>query len=116
MIVFFTRSASFADHVADLRSVFSRLDAAGCTLSVAKCQFGYDEIKCLGHTVNRQGVTVQAGLVDRILTLPAPSNQKELLTFLSLAEPARPESWAQAEEANTISSRVTCKRITRTCV
>ncbi len=53
-------------------------------LSVAKCQFGYDEIKCLGHMVNRQGVTVQAGLVDRILTLRAPSNQKELLTFLSM--------------------------------
>ena len=64
--------------------MFSRLDAAGCTLSVAKCQFGYDEIKCLGHMVNRQGVTVQSGLVERILTLRAPSNQKELLTFLSM--------------------------------
>jgi hypothetical protein len=74
----FLRSTSFADHVA------SRLDAAGFTLYVAKCQFGYHEIKCLGHIVNRQGVTVQSGLVDRILTLRAPSNQKEPLTFLSM--------------------------------
>ncbi len=42
------RSTYFADHFADLRSVFSRLDAAACTLSVVKCQFGYDGIKLLG--------------------------------------------------------------------
>ncbi len=81
----FTRFTSFADHVADLWSVFSRLDAAGCTLSVAKCHVGYDESKRLRHIVNRRGVTVQAGLVDSILTLRAPSNQKELLTFWSMA-------------------------------
>jgi hypothetical protein len=34
--------------------------------------------------INRQGLTFQAGLVDRIVTLRAPSNQKELLTFLSM--------------------------------
>jgi hypothetical protein len=75
--------------------VFSRLDAAGCTLSVAKCQFGYDEIKCLGHIVNRQGVTVQAGLVDRILTHfnPACSFQSERALDLLVYDWLLPHSY-----------------------
>ncbi|KMQ89253.1 gag pol polyprotein [Lasius niger] len=50
-------SASPELHEVHLREVLTRLQEHGLSINVAKCTIGAEEVKYLGHTINRDGIT-----------------------------------------------------------
>jgi hypothetical protein len=85
-------SATFSQHLADLKSCFDRM---------TKCHFGCLEVKYLGHRITPEGIQTNPDKIESILRVPPPINVKQLLTFMQtcnwyrrfipkLAEIARP--------------------------
>ena len=75
---------TFEQHIANLRKVFSRLQAHGFFIQPAKCVFGQNFLSVLGFTVSHKGIEVQKSKTEAICKMPAPKNKKEVQTFLGL--------------------------------
>jgi hypothetical protein len=75
-------SKTFQDHLVHLDTVISRLTEAGFTLNIAKCHFCLDEVKFLGHRIDKTGVSADPQRIEVILHYPAPRNCKQLRQFL----------------------------------
>jgi hypothetical protein len=78
-------SATFEDHVRDVRAVFQRLQKAGLYAKRSKCSLFRTEIEFLGHIVGRDGLRVMPDKVAAVQRWPQPSNASELRSFLGLA-------------------------------
>ncbi|XP_058106281.1 uncharacterized mitochondrial protein AtMg00860-like [Magnolia sinica] len=50
-----------------------------------KCEFWQEEVKFLGHTVSKNGVSVDPAKVEAILQWKQPKNASEIRSFLGLA-------------------------------
>ena len=78
-------SDSVKQHLADLRKVFERL----CTLQFKakhqKCEFGKCSVEYLGHVVENSTVYAYPNKVSAVRTWPKPTNVKEVLQFMGLA-------------------------------
>merc|ERR1712088_992398 len=61
-------SKSTKHHLEILKELFSKLENAGLTLALSKCQFGVSSLEYLGYKVDSSGLI--------------PIKQKELLAFL----------------------------------
>ena len=70
------------DHLATIRQILQRLDEAGLTLSLSKCEFGKQTLDYLGYTVSESGLTPIKKKVTAIENFPTPLKQKQLLGFL----------------------------------
>ena len=70
------------DHMATLEELFKRLESAGMTLSLSKCEFGQKKLDYLGYTVSREGVRPISKKIDAINNYPIPEKPKQLLAFL----------------------------------
>lgn len=79
LIVF---SASYQQHISDLREVFTKMRDYNFVINRDKCQFGCTSIKYLGHLITSEGLQVDPEKVAAILDRPPPSNEKHLLSFL----------------------------------
>ena len=79
-ILVFSRSK--ADHMATLEKLFKRLDDAGLTLNLKKCEFGKEDISFLGYQVNKNGIRPMEKKVEAVANFKRPQKQKELLAFL----------------------------------
>jgi hypothetical protein len=75
-------SKSFQEHLVHLDIVIGRLTKAGFTLNAAKCRFCRDEVKFLGHRIDKTGVSADPERISAILNYPAPRNRKQLRQFL----------------------------------
>ena len=75
---------TFEQHIANLRKVFSRLQAHGFFIQPAKCVFGQNFLSVLGFTVSHKGIEVQKSKTEAICKMPPPKNKKEVQTFLGL--------------------------------
>jgi hypothetical protein len=75
-------SRSQEEHVAHLRAVFKVLRSERLYARLSKCVFGAESVKFLGHTVSKHGLQVDDRKTRAIERMPAPSNVKELLSFL----------------------------------
>jgi hypothetical protein len=62
--------------------MIGKLTKVGFTLNAAKCRFCRDEMKLLGHHVDRTGVSADTDLVEAILNYPAPRKSKQFRLFL----------------------------------
>jgi hypothetical protein len=71
-------SKTFDDHLRHLNTVLGKLTKAGFTINATKCRFCKDEVKFLGHRINRTGVPADSERVQTILNYPAPRNSKQL--------------------------------------
>ncbi len=78
-------SHSVAQHFIDLKIVLHRLDIAGLTINLKKCNFFLPEITFLGHVVSNKGITADPSKVEAIRAFPAPTTLKEVQRFLGLA-------------------------------
>lgn len=76
---------TFDKHMELLRAVFSRLESAGLTINMDKCQFCRSELRYLGYVVNENGLQVDPDKVQAISDFKRPENQSELKRFLGLA-------------------------------
>ena len=73
---------SFTEHLQNLQAVFKRLRQAGLKLKPSKCSLLQQEVQYLGHIVNREGVSVDPGKVEKVLTWPVPQSVQEVRQFL----------------------------------
>ena len=78
-------SNSWDQHAAHIRAVLIRIRNANLTLSRQKCQFAAADLDYLGHHVGLGQVQPWAKKVKALLAYPAPSNRKQLQSFLGLA-------------------------------
>ena len=77
-------SKTVAQHVAHLEAVFEALRKANLRAAPTKCEFATDRIIFLGHLVTAEGVTADPAKVEAISKLLAPTNVKELRSFLGM--------------------------------
>ena len=69
-------------HNARLREVLVRLSAAGLRVHREKSFIGVQEVKYLGHKVTTSGIQPLSDYVTAVRDAPAPTNVKELQSFL----------------------------------
>ena len=70
------------EHRELLVKVFKKLREAGLKLSPKKCHFMQSSVKCLGHIVSSEGISCDPAKTSTVESWPAPSNVKELQSFL----------------------------------
>jgi hypothetical protein len=75
-------SKSWAEHLNHVDDVLERLEQAGISAKLAKCQFGLKEVTYLGYRVNEDGITADPKKLAAITAFPAPTNLKELRSAL----------------------------------
>ncbi|CAH2103255.1 unnamed protein product [Euphydryas editha] len=75
-------SASFEQHLQDLRAVFDRLRVFCLRANRAKCVFARDRVKYLGDIITPQGVSPDPDKVAAIAEMKEPTSMKHLKSFL----------------------------------
>lgn len=78
-------SHSFEDHIFHLEQVFSRLRDAYLKLNPEKCDFVKDKIKYLGFIISSKCVDVDKESVKAVSEYPVPKTEKEIRSFLGMA-------------------------------
>lgn len=64
--------------------VVNRLNEANLKIKPSSIKIGHSEIRCLGHLLSRQGISISPSKVESITQWPLPSTGKELQSFLGL--------------------------------
>lgn len=72
------------NRLSNLNSVFTRLSDAGLKLNREKCVFFQEEIKFLGHRINKDGLSKTNERVAAIVDTPPPKNVTEVRAFAGL--------------------------------
>jgi len=72
------------EHLSNLRKVLVKLREAGLTVKLSKCAFMQDEVTYCGYVINRDGVKPMPANVAAVEDAPAPTNIKELRSFLGM--------------------------------
>ena len=75
-------SKSPEEHVKLVEELFRRLDKAGMSIALSKCQFGVQSLDYLGYKVSTEGFTPIPKKIKALQSFPAPQKQKDLLAFL----------------------------------
>ena len=75
-------SLTWEDHVAHVRSVLSKLRAAGLTANPAKCKWGGTQMEFWGHLVGEGMMSVPAHRAEALANYSKPSSKKGLRAFL----------------------------------
>ena len=66
--------ANCKDHGNRLDPVMQRLQTAGATLNRSKCAFMKNQVKFLGHVVNKDSIQADPEKVSAIVKIKSPSN------------------------------------------
>ena len=77
-------SSSIEEHRAHLRQIFERLQRNGLIINAAKCLFGQNRLRFLGHIVSDKGIAPVACKVDAINSFSTPQNAQSLRRFLGM--------------------------------
>uniref|UniRef100_A0A914CIN6 RNA-directed DNA polymerase n=1 Tax=Acrobeloides nanus TaxID=290746 RepID=A0A914CIN6_9BILA len=72
------------EHKKNLLAVFARIAEYGFKIKLEKCTFFSNEIKYLGHIINKEGRRPDPAKTQAISKMPAPTNVKEVRSFLGL--------------------------------
>ena len=72
------------EHLHNLEEVLARLTKHGIRVKSSKCTFFQESVECLGHKITSKGLHTTTKKVDAVRLAPAPKNQRELRSFLSL--------------------------------
>ncbi|KAI4883869.1 hypothetical protein NFI96_020901, partial [Prochilodus magdalenae] len=68
---------TFDQHLLDLMEVYTRLESAGLSLKLGKCQFCLDELKFLGYRVTPKGILPDLDKVKAVTSFPVPTDVKQ---------------------------------------
>lgn len=82
-IVIFGRSLEI--HNRNLIQVFERLQKVNLKLNPLKCEFLKKEVLYLGHVVSAEGILPDPEKIKAIQEYPVPRNEKEVKSFVALA-------------------------------
>ena len=83
-------SPSFQEHLADVRTVLTRLREFGLVINPDKSFFCRDSVEFLGHTVTDSSISPLAKHTDAIAAFATPTSKVELQRFLGLLNFYRP--------------------------
>lgn len=78
-------SSSFAQHLARLEVVLSRLHAEGLKAKLEKCAFFRQEVGYLGHVISSKGVSTDPAKVEAVANWQRPRCVTEVRSFLGFA-------------------------------
>ncbi len=78
-------SNSYEKHMSELKDVFDRLRHYNLKLQPAKCKFGARSVTYLGNIISKHGIAVDPAKTKAMSTFPVPKNQKDVRSFLGLA-------------------------------
>ena len=70
------------DHIRDLRCILQLVKDAGLLPNKNECVLGRSSIKCLGHIVDSQGISIPPDRVDDIKRFPRLKPPKQLVRLL----------------------------------
>ena len=76
--------ATEAEHRSRLHTVLTRLQKAGLKLRLSKCSFRVPEVSYLGYRIDAAGLHPTADKVKVIVEAPAPTNIKQLESYLGV--------------------------------
>ena len=77
-------SRTWSEHVNDLRTVLSCIHHHGLTIKPSKADIGCEEVVFLGHVVGNGVKRPDAPKVEKLLSLKAPTNKKEVRSLIGL--------------------------------
>ena len=77
-------SETWSEHLYHVEQVFQRIQEAGLTVKLAKCQFGMAQCIYLGHVVGSGEVRPDTTKVEAVKQFPVPIIKKNVRTFLGL--------------------------------
>ena len=78
-------SKTFEDHLEHISQVFQRLKEAKLTLKPSKCHFAVPKVTYLGHNISKSGIELDPSNTNAVRTFPVPKNQRDVRSFLGLA-------------------------------
>lgn len=96
-------SKTFEEHIQHLEIIFEIIKKSGLRLNMSKCQFVKMFLEYLGHIVSRDGVSPCPKKIQAIVEFPAPTNVKEVQSFLGGANYYRKYVRAFAEKAHSLT-------------
>ncbi|KAL2103191.1 hypothetical protein ACEWY4_000059 [Coilia grayii] len=77
-------SATWGQHLEQIKELFERLSRASLTVNLAKCEFAKATVTYLGRVVGRGQVRPVSAKVEAICNFPVPSSRRELRRFLGM--------------------------------
>jgi transposase InsO family protein len=77
-------SKRFEDHLRHLDSVLQKLAAANWAVKLQKCKFGRKDVLYLGHVVDGTGIRTNPDLIKAVQESAAPTNRKQVQSWLGL--------------------------------
>ncbi|MBW0588998.1 hypothetical protein O181_128713 [Austropuccinia psidii MF-1] len=78
-------SDSWSLHLERLARVLHKVAEVNMKISLKKCNFGFEELKALGHVVSGLSLGIDKNKVAAVLLKPIPQNKKEMMSFLGFA-------------------------------
>ncbi|MBW0529202.1 hypothetical protein O181_068917 [Austropuccinia psidii MF-1] len=78
-------SDSWSFHLEKLERVLDKITGVNMKISLNKCNFGFEELKSLGHIVSVLSLGIDKNKVAEVLLKPIPQNKKEIMSFLGFA-------------------------------
>lgn len=74
------------NHLENLRKLFERFRHFGVKLKRGKCEFFQQEVRYLGHIVNKDGLRPDENRLDAVKCFPRPKNREQLESFLGIIQ------------------------------
>ncbi|MBW0531521.1 hypothetical protein O181_071236 [Austropuccinia psidii MF-1] len=74
-------SDSWSLHLERLARVPDKVTGVNMKISLKKCNFGFEEVKDLGHIVSVLSLGIDKNKVAEVLLKPIPQNKKEMMSF-----------------------------------
>ncbi|MBW0556544.1 hypothetical protein O181_096259 [Austropuccinia psidii MF-1] len=78
-------SDSWSLHLERLAGVLHKASEVNMKISLKKCNFGFEELKALGHIVSGLSLGIDKNKVEAVLLKPIPQNKKEMISLLGFA-------------------------------
>jgi hypothetical protein len=107
-------SKTMEEHERSVKEVLQRLSDGKMRINKDKCMFGRSEVDYLGFKMSKSGIRVDPNRTTRLMEMAVPSNGKELLSFLCMANYIRqhiPEFGLVTAPLYEISSRLGRKKL-----
>ncbi|MBW0491391.1 hypothetical protein O181_031106 [Austropuccinia psidii MF-1] len=82
-IIISSDSCSF--HLERLATVLDKATGVNMKISLKKCNFGFEELKALGHIVSGSSLGIDKNKVAAVLLNPIPQNKKEMMSLIGFA-------------------------------
>ncbi|MBW0527824.1 hypothetical protein O181_067539 [Austropuccinia psidii MF-1] len=78
-------SDSWVLHLERLARVLHKVAEVNMKISLKKCNFGFEELKALGHIVSGLSLGIDKNKLEAVVLKPIPQNEKEIMSFLGFS-------------------------------